>query len=757
MFRNLIVIVFVLISEIGVLSSQETSDFSEYNLTDMISDNSDNIFLSTEYGGIFISTDSGSSWKLTSKITKDYHVTSMIFNDYEGIFASTLEGQFLQSTDKGKSWDIRSGSAYYNGSFGPIRCMFQTLKLFKIYTGEGIRMSLDNHNFAGYGIGLNFLSDFSIMNNGTAVACGNSIFMNDDIDSFEPWVEINNGLNLYYNMTNCLEVKGNTVYIGRDSGAYYYDTNINKWNLVSDEIKDNKITDISILDNNLFVIAVDSLKILLSKNNGINWITLETDDSLLKVNKISYLNHEKVFVLTNKGGLYNFNFNDLSLTKKDYPISLESDSIFTEGWMPSINFKDNPLDIGSLNYLEFIDNDSSIVIKGDNDEYKVIETKTGILKYTFNFPDDLNVKYSNIINSDSVLIQVESEKNYIFNLYSMEDNNLIKEYFKISEDYFRELYPKNEYYILTKILSAEIHKNKLIIKYVISGGHPGPRGTYVYVNKYRTEIRDMDKGDVLKEYDNNLNFSRDFNCYLIDNFRLYNSNDEMIYDIKDIPDNSHYFNNNHDYYTAKFSKNNKFIVIRDGTYNDQEFLIVDFNTGKILRNIKYNYSCNYDISYDEKYIVTSSNESAIRIFNINFSVDSFDKVVFWSGSSNWVFDIADNSIKVVFGGYDGVLRLWEPDLSLTGIIKDQVEDEPEFFTIYPNPVNDILNISIAHHITNSLNICIFNQLGQVVFSDPSADITQPYKVNTGTFPPGIYFCKVSGNGISEVRSFVVYR
>jgi hypothetical protein len=59
-------------------------------------------------------------------------------------------------------------------------------------------------------------------------------------------------------------------------------------------------------------------------------------------------------------------------------------------------------------------------------------------------------------------------------------------------------------------------------------------------------------------------------------------------------------------------------------------------------------------------------------------------------------------------------------------------------------------------LIHSPEIAIYNQLSQVVFSDPSADITQPYKVNTGTFPPGIYFCRVSGNGISEVRSFVLY-
>jgi hypothetical protein len=77
--------------------------------------------------------------------------------------------------------------------------------------------------------------------------------------------------------------------------------------------------------------------------------------------------------------------------------------------------------------------------------------------------------------------------------------------------------------------------------------------------------------------------------------------------------------------------------------------------------------------------------------------------------------------------------------------------------LYPNPTDNALYIEFDSGFIHSPEIAIYSQLGQVVFSDPSADITQPYKVNTGTFPPGIYFCKVSGIGISEVRSFVVYR
>jgi hypothetical protein len=92
--------------------------------------------------------------------------------------------------------------------------------------------------------------------------------------------------------------------------------------------------------------------------------------------------------------------------------------------------------------------------------------------------------------------------------------------------------------------------------------------------------------------------------------------------------------------------------------------------------------------------------------------------------------------------------------TLVSVPKSDLNSE---LMLYPNPTDNALYIEFDSGFIHSPEIAIYNQLGQIVFSDPSADITQPYKVNTGNFPPGIYFCKVSGNGISEVRSFVVYR
>jgi hypothetical protein len=118
---------------------------------------------------------------------------------------------------------------------------------------------------------------------------------------------------------------------------------------------------------------------------------------------------------------------------------------------------------------------------------------------------------------------------------------------------------------------------------------------------------------------------------------------------------------------------------------------------------------------------------------------------------NWDFD---NIWCIVEGKTYPQLHYFVDCDTLVSVPDTELNSE---IRLYPNPTDNALYISFDSGLIHSPEIAIYNQLGQVVFSDSSADMTQQYKVNTGNFPPGIYFCKVSGNGISEVRSFVVYR
>src|SRR5690606_5027359 len=66
------------------------------------------------------------------------------------------------------------------------------------------------------------------------------------------------------------------------------------------------------------------------------------------------------------------------------------------------------------------------------------------------------------------------------------------------------------------------------------------------------------------------------------------------------------------------------------------------------------------------------------------------------------------------------------------------------FRAYPNPVNDVLNLSYANNIDS---VEVFNLLGQQVFSQ-SVNQSE-YALNMAQLPAGTYLVKVSADGTSK--------
>lgn len=66
------------------------------------------------------------------------------------------------------------------------------------------------------------------------------------------------------------------------------------------------------------------------------------------------------------------------------------------------------------------------------------------------------------------------------------------------------------------------------------------------------------------------------------------------------------------------------------------------------------------------------------------------------------------------------------------------------FLLSPNPFRDYLNIEFGKNSALTLLIEICNQSGQAVFQGHSFDLNT-FQINTTSYPPGIYFVKISYN------------
>jgi hypothetical protein len=71
-------------------------------------------------------------------------------------------------------------------------------------------------------------------------------------------------------------------------------------------------------------------------------------------------------------------------------------------------------------------------------------------------------------------------------------------------------------------------------------------------------------------------------------------------------------------------------------------------------------------------------------------------------------------------------------------------------TIYPNPVNDILNVDLSNH--DASNISIINTLGEIVFTENI--VANHLSLKTNNLISGIYFIKVESKHKTSTIKFI---
>jgi hypothetical protein len=78
-----------------------------------------------------------------------------------------------------------------------------------------------------------------------------------------------------------------------------------------------------------------------------------------------------------------------------------------------------------------------------------------------------------------------------------------------------------------------------------------------------------------------------------------------------------------------------------------------------------------------------------------------------------------------------------------------------FFTIYPNPATDLLNIALSTSKEGNYSYTIFNQLGQVTSAGELSLINgKPAGINTQDLNNGIYFIQLSNGDQSQTIKFI---
>jgi len=90
-------------------------------------------------------------------------------------------------------------------------------------------------------------------------------------------------------------------------------------------------------------------------------------------------------------------------------------------------------------------------------------------------------------------------------------------------------------------------------------------------------------------------------------------------------------------------------------------------------------------------------------------------------------------------------------LTSTGSVNNTSNISSTNFKLYPNPVNN--NVNIEFNNTNVQGITITDVTGRTIYTEKVASNTNATTVNTSNYPSGIYFCEIKGATTVETIKF----
>jgi hypothetical protein len=83
-------------------------------------------------------------------------------------------------------------------------------------------------------------------------------------------------------------------------------------------------------------------------------------------------------------------------------------------------------------------------------------------------------------------------------------------------------------------------------------------------------------------------------------------------------------------------------------------------------------------------------------------------------------------------------------------------NDPVQLNLFPNPVNDALNIDLSPFQNKTANIRIHNMLGQEVYAFTTGNLNKPVeKINTANWNNGVYVLSIESEGILGNAKFTV--
>jgi len=222
-----------------------------------------NIFAGT-YGGVFLSMNNGASWTQVNNGLTNTWVRAIAVSG-TNIFAGTSGGVFL-STNNGTSWtQVNNGLTNTN-----VRSLAVSgTNIFAATYGGGVFLSTNNGtSWTQVNNGLTNTWVYALTVSGTNIFAGTEgggVFLSTNNGT--SWTQVNNGLT---NTTvYALAVSGTNIFAGTDGGVFISTNNGASWTQVNNGLTDTDVEALAVSGTNIF--AGTDGGVFLSTNNGTSW------------------------------------------------------------------------------------------------------------------------------------------------------------------------------------------------------------------------------------------------------------------------------------------------------------------------------------------------------------------------------------------------------------------------------------------------------------------------------------------------------
>lgn len=86
---------------------------------------------------------------------------------------------------------------------------------------------------------------------------------------------------------------------------------------------------------------------------------------------------------------------------------------------------------------------------------------------------------------------------------------------------------------------------------------------------------------------------------------------------------------------------------------------------------------------------------------------------------------------------------------------DLTENQISTFSIFPNPANEMIEITFQNSKTENLYLTIYDALGRIVFHNDIPDLSKPFQINTSRYENGLYQISIQQENQSISKRMII--